>query len=209
MTIAWMTYTMLITLLLFAGALAAEFVCRAMRWPTRFVWCAAICLSVGLSVRALARRADVNPQSMVTVTASTSRAEPPVVEHPAAAPATTDRVMRIVRKPLELPTRQIEALNSTALVAVGRALPGGIIVASVFGLCGLMLIVTRIHRMTRRLESRRIDGYEVLVSEDVGPALLGVLRPQIVVPRWVLALDDLERGVILEHERQHAVARDP
>jgi len=207
MTIAWMTYTMLITLLLFAGALAGEFVCRAMRWPTRFVWCAAICLSIGLSLRALVRRADVDPRSMVTVTASTSRAETPAVERPTAA--ASDRVMRIVRKPLELPTRQIEALNSTALVAVGRALPGGLVAASVFGLCGLILIVTRIRRMTRRLESRRIDGYEMLISDDIGPALLGVLRPQIVVPRWVLGLGDLERGVILEHERQHAAARDP
>jgi len=206
MTIAWMTYTMLITLLLFAGALAAEFVCRAMRWPTRFVWCAAICLSIGLSVRALVRTAEVNPQSTITVTASTPRAETQVVERPKAA---SDRLMQIVRKPLELPTRQIEALNSTALVAVERALPGGIVAASVFGLCGLLLIVTRIRRMTGRLEAQRIDGYDVLVSDDVGPALLGVLRPRIVVPRWVLSFDDVERGVILEHERQHAAARDP
>src|SRR5262245_25659217 len=117
--------------------------------------------------------------------------------------------MQIVRKPLELPSRQIDALNSTALVAVGRALPGGIVAASVFGLCGLLLIVSRIRRMTRRLEARQIDGYDVLLSDDVGPAILGVFRPQIVVPRWVLALDDVERAVILEHERQHEVAQDP
>jgi beta-lactamase regulating signal transducer with metallopeptidase domain len=206
MTIAWMMYTMLITLLLLAGAIAAEFVCRAMRWPTRFVWCAAICLSIGLSVRALVRKASVNAPSTITLSASPPRAEAPVVGRPTAA---SDRVMQIVRKPLELPTRQIEALNSTTLVAVGRALPGAIVLASILGLCSVIVIVTRIRRLTRRLELRRIDGYEVLVSEDVGPALLGVFRLQIVLPRWVLALDDVERGVILEHERQHAVARDP
>jgi hypothetical protein len=140
------------------------------------------------------------------VSASPPRAEAPVVGRPTAA---SDRVMQIVRKPLELPTRQIEALNSTTLVAVGRALPGAIVLASILGLCSVIVIVTRIRRLTRRLELRRIDGYEVLVSEDVGPALLGVFRLQIVLPRWVLALDDVERGVILEHERQHAVARDP
>jgi len=206
MTIAWMTYTMLITLLLFAGAFAGEFVCRAMRWPTRFVWCAAICLSIVLSVRALVPKAGVNVQSSITVAASASIVETPVVEHSTAA---SDRVMRIVRQPLELPTRQIEALDSRVLAAVGRVLPAAIVEAGLLGLCSLVLIVTRIRRIMRRLDAQRVDGCDVLVSDDVGPALLGVLRPQIVVPRWVLALDDVERGVILEHERQHATARDP
>ena len=80
MTIAWMTYTMLIALLLFVGALAGEFVCRAMRWPTRFVWCAAVGLSIGLSARALVSAVgDGGPQSTITMAASTSRDPMPLV----------------------------------------------------------------------------------------------------------------------------------
>jgi hypothetical protein len=49
----------------------------------------------------------------------------------------------------------------------------------------------------------------VLVSSDAGPALLGVLRSRIVLPRWVLALPRYEREIILAHERAHAAAFDP
>jgi hypothetical protein len=54
-----------------------------------------------------------------------------------------------------------------------------------------------------------IQDHEVLVSEDTGPALLGALRPRIVVPRWFMDEPADTQSLILEHEQQHIIARDP
>jgi len=48
-----------------------------------------------------------------------------------------------------------------------------------------------------------------MVSETTGPALLGVFRPKIVVPRWFLDEPAEKQALILEHEEQHMAAHDP
>ena len=54
-----------------------------------------------------------------------------------------------------------------------------------------------------------VDGHDVLVSATVGPAVIGTIRPRIVVPEWALRLPPQERALMFEHERQHIAARDP
>ncbi|HEY4130738.1 MAG TPA: M56 family metallopeptidase [Gemmatimonadaceae bacterium] len=63
----------------------------------------------------------------------------------------------------------------------------------------------------RRAEWRtaRVDGCDVLVAREVGPAVVGAWRPRIVFPEWALALGDDERMLMLRHEREHVTARDP
>jgi len=60
-----------------------------------------------------------------------------------------------------------------------------------------------------RWQRTNVLGHEVLVSEVTGPALLGVLSPRIVVPRWLLQQPVATQRLILEHECQHMAARDP
>ncbi|RMH12800.1 MAG: M56 family metallopeptidase, partial [Gemmatimonadetes bacterium] len=62
---------------------------------------------------------------------------------------------------------------------------------------------------TRRWRETMLDGTPVRVSESVGPAVVGVLRPTIVVPRWVLGAPAAERAMILRHESEHVRAGDP
>jgi TonB-dependent SusC/RagA subfamily outer membrane receptor len=52
-----------------------------------------------------------------------------------------------------------------------------------------------------------VHGAPVRVSGDVGPAVAGALRPQVVLPAW--ALDDPRLPVMLAHERAHVRAGDP
>jgi hypothetical protein len=67
----------------------------------------------------------------------------------------------------------------------------------------------RLARRRRQWVRGRIDGLSVRIADDVGPAVLGVLRNEIVVPRWLLSHSASDRQLILEHERQHVLARDP
>ena len=43
----------------------------------------------------------------------------------------------------------------------------------------------------------------------MGPAVIGILRYRIVLPKWVLDLTDAERDLVLVHEREHATVGDP
>jgi TonB family protein len=67
----------------------------------------------------------------------------------------------------------------------------------------------------RLLNARRtwtrseIDGTPVWLSEDMGPAALGVTRTHIVLPRWVLALEKRALDLMMLHEREHLRAGDP
>ena len=68
--------------------------------------------------------------------------------------------------------------------------------------------LVRLRRDTRRWPHQSIDGTPVLISDGLGPALVGLVRPVVVVPPWVLALDAATTRTILAHEREHRRAGD-
>jgi len=55
---------------------------------------------------------------------------------------------------------------------------------------------------------RDLDGVDVQVSDAIGPALVGLFRPRIVVPWWFLALPKPDRALVMLHEREHRQAGD-
>jgi bla regulator protein blaR1 len=67
----------------------------------------------------------------------------------------------------------------------------------------------RLRRRLRGYPSRIVDGERVLVSPDFGPAVVGVVRPQIVLPEWALAIGESNRRIIVAHEAEHRQAHDP
>ena len=65
------------------------------------------------------------------------------------------------------------------------------------------------HRRRRRWRRALVEGSELLVAEDAGPATVGLLHPQIVLPDWLLAGPPETVRLVLAHERSHIEARDP
>jgi beta-lactamase regulating signal transducer with metallopeptidase domain len=53
-----------------------------------------------------------------------------------------------------------------------------------------------------------LDGRDVLVSEDLGPGVVGWIRSVIVMPRWAFAMAPQERELMLQHEGEHCNAGD-
>src|SRR4029078_13651233 len=52
-------------------------------------------------------------------------------------------------------------------------------------------------------------GPAVYISEDSGPAVVGFLRPHIVVPRWLTKSSPDEQELVIAHERSHLGAYEP
>lgn len=79
------------------------------------------------------------------------------------------------------------------------------------GLLGVAVVgvgLTRLELRSRRWPTAQMDGEEVAVSSDFGPALVGLRRPRTVLPRWAFSLAEREVALILEHERSHRMAGD-
>lgn len=81
-------------------------------------------------------------------------------------------------------------------------------IASALAVLVLLLSHRALARARRSWREADVDGTRVLVSRDLGPAVVGVVRPRIVVPEWLLALDAALRRLMLLHEEEHRAAGD-
>jgi TonB family protein len=76
----------------------------------------------------------------------------------------------------------------------------------------LISIAILLHR-TRTVLSDTVpgvlDGERVRLSDSVGPALVGIVSYEILIPRWVSLLPGEQRKLILKHEKEHAGVFDP
>ncbi|PYO90128.1 MAG: hypothetical protein DMD58_07635 [Gemmatimonadetes bacterium] len=81
--------------------------------------------------------------------------------------------------------------------------------ASVTMLFVLAVAVARLLSQRRHWRQAVVDGRLVLVSRNIGPAVVGVWGPRVVLPEWALQLPEWERELMLAHEEQHVRAADP
>lgn len=73
--------------------------------------------------------------------------------------------------------------------------------------------VARLVSVSRKRQRARgmpatVDGVNVVVTDSLGPATVGLLRSRVLVPQWVLALPGMQRRYVLRHEEEHRSAHD-
>ncbi|MDE0357429.1 MAG: TonB-dependent receptor plug domain-containing protein [Gammaproteobacteria bacterium] len=174
----WMGYAAGIGVLLAVGGWAGERLCETMGWPRRFAWIAALTLAVVIPLAA--------------------RPAAPVLDVSAAASSPITSVVQAADP--AVPAISGTGWERAAIVAWGAA---SLATLLVFGaILGLM------NHSRRRWPRRSVDGEDVYVSEGFGPALIGVTRPSVVIPDWLLCAGDRAGRVAILHEREHARARD-
>lgn len=80
---------------------------------------------------------------------------------------------------------------------------------SLFLLCAL--IASGAHLLWRKQQWKKstLLNTKVLVTEDIGPAVVGLINPHIVIPQWVVELPTAQQRAILDHEQSHLDAGDP
>jgi TonB family protein len=82
------------------------------------------------------------------------------------------------------------------------------LLASLACIALLMHAVIRMSLMRREWRESDTEIGRVLVANDTGPAVVGVLQPRIVVPAWSLEADRSTRELLLRHELEHLNAGD-
>ena len=182
--LTWMAYAALVGAIVAAAALALERLAAATGRPRRFAWLAALTLAVLIPLTGALRR----PEAPVA---------PPASEAPVMTETVTAARWTIVPR-LPLPTGRDTARTADYAWAVGSAA----------ALTVLAALLTAVARARRRWPRRLVDGTPVRVSRRFGPALVGITRPDIVLPAWVLGLRPAARAAIVRHEAEHARARD-
>jgi hypothetical protein len=107
------------------------------------------------------------------------------------------------------PTTRAVMDSVVSLASLDRALAAAWLVstATLLALLAAGCVVTWLRR--RRWTPHDVDGVGVLVSDDLGPAVVGFLRGTIVLPAWALSADARDRSMMLRHEQEHLAAGDP
>ena len=181
MILQWLIYVLVVSLLLSAAAWLAERAARAQLWSGRWIWATALALSAGLPIIRWLRPPPAGDLSLAAVPGAEVLQLLPEGD-PAASPAG---------------------------VTWQELFLGGWALASTLALGLVAVAAVRLWIRRRRWPTRVVDGVDVLVSKDTGPAALGLLRGRVVLPEWALALDPAQRKLLVAHEAEHVRAGDP
>jgi len=187
MIAAWMLGTTVFALLLCVAAFCVDRILRMTGRPTRTPWAVALVLAVVWPVMA---RLLLSPQP------DTAASLPLVITDAAVSPAAMIAA--------QLPSQSAiwEQRAATLLLVVW-------LVLSALMLLRLLMAARVLARVTRTAKQVQVDGESVLVTESLGPAVIGLWTPRVAVPEWFLQLDGSLRAMVLRHEREHCNSRDP
>jgi beta-lactamase regulating signal transducer with metallopeptidase domain len=191
----WMLYAIVVSVTLGLAAAVVERAGRGKLTQRRWIWMTALGLTVALPVWAAfgpdSRRAGVTETVPGGAALDGGRASGP-------STGISGEVAELIAR---ADTKLLARLDSPLTAAW---LAAALLAMAAYG--AATLVLARRRRSWRAVE---VDGHAVLLSPAVGPAVVGALRPRIVVPEWSLALPSAQRALMLEHEREHVRARDP
>ena len=180
----WMLYVIVVGLVVSGAALLAEKALRLWRREARFVWIAAMIVSISVPLVALAQMKGLLPVRGL------SAPIPEAIANPVG--------MLLAPVPIGAPASRGDIAVLLAWGFLSLALGVRVFV-----------LARRVRRQRTAWRSATVDGQPILVSHDAGPAVVGFRSPAVVVPDWVLGLDTTLRALVLRHEREHLDRGDP
>jgi beta-lactamase regulating signal transducer with metallopeptidase domain len=105
-------------------------------------------------------------------------------------------------------TGAISSANAHVPPAVAKPVAIGWVVTTAVLLAIYVLVNLRLARARRHWPLANMHGVRVRVAPRAGPAVIGVLRAEIVVPRSLLERSEDQQRLIVQHEHEHLRARD-
>ena len=178
---AWMGFILGVSATVAVAAVAAERAMAALKWSRRGVW--VIALGAAFILPFVLQPGASGDQAVLDAPALRL-----VGSAGGEAPSTS-----VVR----------------GVSAVDRILSVAWMVASGLLLLHLLYSALRLRMRRSRWRVSQFDGREMWITSSPGPALVGILRPRIAIPAWLLEWKEADRDVVLRHEIEHASAGDP
>jgi hypothetical protein len=190
MIAAWMAYALVIAALVSVAALIGERITILRRLPSRWLWVSALLASLCVPVLFAWNGARLGDQPATTLIALAAQDRPPVYERSPIAWVGGDSAV-VARR-----------VTSDAWLLAGWA------AMSALALATLTIGWVQLRRRLGSAVADEISAVSVTISDDVGPAVVGIVRPRIVVPRWLQHQDVETQGIVIAHEREHLRAQD-
>jgi bla regulator protein blaR1 len=188
----WLLYVLVVSTLLSVAGWLIEQALRQRKLQTRWAWAAVM--------------------TLVVVVAYISR--PALITAEATQQTPLHRSWNSIQHvaPVQLPPITSPAATPEAYAATKRW--DAVFLKMWLLLSGLMVLAAAssgayVFWRRRAWPMRLIDSHCVGITPDIGPAVVGLLRPTIAIPRWVLDRAAAQQQLILAHEASHLQARDP
>lgn len=187
MIVSWMLYSVAVALLLGGAAVGAERGLRLYGKPARWVWATALLAGVLLPLIGFAVP-DVLPA------------------WPGATPIEAGGA-EFAATVWHLPNRTFASTGSNSKMLTQTILTLWIAASLVLGLV-YTWSAWRLNREIRSCSQSDVGGIPVLMSRDLGPAVVGLKRESIVLPAWTLDIDERVRVLLARHELEHVRVGD-
>ena len=185
MLLSLMIYVLTVSLLLVLAAWAFERAVRVFAFPTRWIWAGAMIGSFAYTLIGILR-----PRAAALSSGG-------------AAATPLDALL----SPVIGSITQFADPTPTG-VGLDTLLGAGWVVLTL----AVVAVLVRAHLRLRSDRStwtrRELDGREVMVSEDLGPGVVGLIRSAIVMPRWAFRMSPKKQELMLQHEAEHCSAGD-
>lgn len=177
-------------------------------WPRRFVWVLTLAASIAFPVfMTLTARPATRPILAIQPAEPRLHADGRDIVMPAQslpsghagpqAPLTRGWVLLATRDTVQAPSWLDQ-------------LVGGLWLAScVATLFWYAITWFRVAALVREAPPGKIQSADVRMTEALGPAVFGVVRPTILWPAWLEQAPEPVRAAAIAHEREHIAARDP
>jgi TonB family protein len=185
MLASWMLYAALISILLSLAGVAVERALSTRGRPTRFVWVATLALSLAWPLAPTIARMIPSAPRPVQLLPFTIVVQAPGTVSPDEAAA----------------VRRAQIID--------RSLAGLWITLTLLLCARLAIGVASLERSRATWKRGRVNGVRVQLSNNVGPAVVGLRSMDVVLPEWILSLDESLRALVLRHEEEHRMAGDP
>jgi TonB-dependent SusC/RagA subfamily outer membrane receptor len=187
--IAWMLYTLLAAGLVAGAALAADEAARLLGRPRRWAWTGGM-----IAAAALPMVYRLLPPALVPAPRGEAIDPAALADLMARAPGTEAHVGML---DAILAFRGADPFLQTLWIATAVAMLGA-----------LFLTYRRLRRVRASAARVEIGGVPALLTRSTGPMVVGVRRPEVVVPRWISTLSEEEQRLVIRHEWEHVRAGD-
>jgi bla regulator protein blaR1 len=191
--LTWIVYVLVITLLLSGAALTAEYATR-LRHSARSRWIWGLTIVASLVLPTVIASVSIQVPSLMT----------PTVSRKAVALRELTSISAVPLTWVHEHTGNIAAVR-----AENRTLQHIWVTVSVALFAALIVNGAHVSWRKRRWKLGTVAGVTVYIAPDVGPAVVGLLRPRIVVPAWLAEGSRSVQSMVIAHEQAHLSGHDP